>query len=192
MTRIGVISDIHSNVAALDAALGALAGAVDHIWCAGDIVLQYRFSNEVTSRLRGVGAIAIQGNHDMVLVSDAGADARRHDVDDDAVRWLAGLPLRYEATVEGCRMLMVHGSPWAPHGDYLRAHDDRWQRADELGADVVITGHTHEPMVATFGTTLVVNPGSLGEPRQRDDRRGTYAIVDTAARAARIEYITLR
>ena len=189
--RIGAISDIHSNVEALDAALAALVGEVDEIWCAGDIVLQYRFSNEATKRLRDVGAVAVQGNHDMVLVSAAGADARRRaDVDDDAVRWLADLPLRHEVTVDGCRVLMVHGSPWAPHGDYVRAHDDRWHLVDELGADIVITGHTHEPMVATFGTTLVVNPGSVGEPRQRDDRRGTYAIVDTATREATISHLS--
>jgi putative phosphoesterase len=80
----------------------------------------------------------------------------------------------------------VHGSPWPPHGDYLRPNDDRWQAADSLGADIVIAGHTHEPMVATFGSTLVVNPGSVGEPRQREDRRGTYAVVDTTARTATI------
>ena len=185
--RIGAISDIHSNAAALDAALAALEGEVDQIWCAGDIVVQYRFCNETVARMRRAGAIAIQGNHDMVLVSAGGADARRRaGVDDDAVQWLAALPLRYEAEVDGCRVLMVHGSPWAPHGDYLRAGNDQWQRADELGADILITGHTHEPMVATFGTTLVVNPGSVGEPRQRDEPGGTYAVIDTVTRQAHI------
>jgi putative phosphoesterase len=189
--RIGTISDVHSNVEALEAALAALAGEVDEVWCAGDMVLQYRFSNEVISRLRDVGAVAVQGNHDMVLVSDAGAGARaRPGVSDEAVAWLAALPLRHEVTVDGCRVLMTHGSPWPPHGDYLRAHDDRWQQADALGFDIVITGHTHEPMVATFGSTLVVNPGSVGEPRQRDDRRPTYAIVDTATRSATVAYLS--
>jgi putative phosphoesterase len=186
--RIGVISDIHSNAGALAAALDALDGAVDAIWCAGDIVVQYRFSNEAVTRLRDSGAVAVQGNHDMVFVSAAGVDARqRPDVDADAADWLAALPYEHRADIDGCRLLMTHGSPWEPHGDYLRAHDDRWRRADDLGCDIVITGHTHEPMVATFGSTLVVNPGSIGEPRQRDDRRATYAIVDTATRQATIE-----
>jgi putative phosphoesterase len=188
--RIGAISDVHSNAPALAAALAALVGEVDQVWCAGDIVVQYRFCNDTVAQLRGSGAFAIQGNHDMVLVSAAGADARGRDgVDEDAVRWLAALPLRHEADVDGCRVLMVHGSPWPPHGDYLRAHDERWKNVDEFGADILITGHTHEPMVASFGTTLVVNPGSVGEPRQRDDRRGTYAVIDTATRQARIEYL---
>lgn len=188
--RIGVISDIHSNLDALDAALSGMDGSVAEIWCAGDVVLQYRFSNEVTARLRAAGAVAIQGNHDMMLVSPAGADARRN-ADADAVAWLASLPLRHEATIDGCRLLMVHGSPWEPHGDYVRPHDQRWHRADDLGADIVITGHTHEPMVERFGNTLVVNPGSVGEPRQRDDRAPTYAIVDTVARSAAIHRLPM-
>ncbi len=189
--RIGVVSDIHSNVAALDAALGALAG-VDAIWCAGDIVLQYRFSNDAIAKLRAANAVAVQGNHDMVLVSDAGVGARSGaDVDPANVAWLAGLPLRHEQTVDDCRLLMVHGSPWEPHGDYVRAHNEKWRRADELAADIVITGHTHEPMVEVFGSTLVVNPGSVGEPRQRGDRRGSFAIVDTVARDAAIGWINV-
>ena len=190
---IGTISDVHSNVAALEEALEALAGKVDQIWCAGDIVLQYRFSNEAVAALRAVGAVAVQGNHDMVLVSDAGSGARaRPGVDPAAVDWLTSLPLSHSVDLDGCRVLMTHGSPWPPHGDYVRAHDDRWQQADGLGADIVIVGHTHEPMVATFGSTLVVNPGSIGEPRQRDDRRGTYAIVDTVTRNATIEKLSTR
>jgi putative phosphoesterase len=189
--RLGVISDIHSNAGALEEALSALHGKVDQVWCAGDIVVQYRFSNEAVAALRAVDAIAVQGNHDMVLVSEAGAGARaRPGVDAGAVDWLARLPYRHEVTIDGCRLLMVHGSPWPPHGDYVRAHDERWKQADSLGADVVIVGHTHEPMVATFGSTLVVNPGSVGEPRQRDDRRGTYAIVDTVTRGATIERLS--
>ena len=189
--RLGVISDIHSNAGALDAALRALDGRVEQIWCAGDVVVQYRFSNEAVKRLRDTGAITVQGNHDMVLVSSAGADARRRaDVDEDAVAWLAALPLEHRVEVDGCRVLMVHGSPWPPHGDYLRAGNAQWRHADELGADIVIVGHTHEPMVETFGATLVVNPGSIGEPRQRVDRAATYAIVDTSARTATIERLT--
>jgi putative phosphoesterase len=186
--RIGVVSDIHCDHHALVEALDAMAPDVDEVWCAGDIVLQYRFCGVTTRLLRERGVVAIQGNHDMVLVSAAGVDARR-TADADEVAWLGALPVEHRVDDGGCRVLMTHGSPWQPHGDYVSARDDRWRRADEIGVDVLITGHTHEPMVATFGTTLVVNPGSLGEPRQRDDRRGTYAIVDTDARTAAIHYV---
>lgn len=178
--RIGVFSDLHGNVPALTAALDALQGEVDEIWCAGDIVLEYRFSNETVALLRTNGVTAIQGNHDMVLLSDAGVTARtRDEVDQAEVGWLASLPLRHEAVVDGHKVLMVHGSPWEPYGDYVRAGNPKWRDADQLDADIVIVGHTHEPMVERIGSTLVVNPGSLGEPRTRDDRRGSYAVIDT-------------
>jgi putative phosphoesterase len=83
---------------------------------------------------------------------------------------------------------MIHGSPWEPHGSYVGPGDQRWSDVDGLGVDVLILGHTHEPMAERFGTTLVVNPGSTTEPRQRDRRR-TMAVVDLDDLTARIETI---
>jgi putative phosphoesterase len=185
--RIGVFSDVHCHLDALDAALAEMDGDVDEIWCAGDIVLEYRFSTETVRRLRDVGVTAIRGNHDQVLLSPAGDAARRRPgVEPDALAWLEGLPARHEADVDGTRVLMLHGSPWEPHGNYLGPGNPTWQRADELGVDILVVGHTHVPMAERHGHTLVVNPGSLGEPRQHDDRRSTYAVVDTTTRTAEI------
>jgi putative phosphoesterase len=187
--RIGVVSDVHGQVAAIESALAAMDGVVDEVWCAGDIVHEYRFHAEAVALLRDAGVVAIQGNHDMVLLSPAGAAARA-GAPDDGLEWLASLPYRHELDAHGRKVLMVHGSPWEPYGDYLRAHNERWRAADDLGVDIVVTGHTHEPMVERFGGTLVVNPGSLGEPRQRDDRRGTYAVIDVAEATAEIFHIS--
>ena len=189
--RIGVVSDVHGNVPALQAALAALT-EVDELWCAGDIVHEYRFCTETVELLRDNGVVAIQGNHDMVLLSPAGVGAReRPGVDAAALEWLGALPYQHEVVVDGARVRMVHGSPWQPYGDYLRPHNPKWQEAESLGVDILIAGHTHEPMVERFGDTLVVNPGSLGEPRQHQDRRGTFAIVDTAARDAEVHRVDL-
>ena len=188
--RLGVFSDVHGHLDALDAALEELDGRVDGIWCAGDIVLEYRFSTETVRRLRDVGATAIKGNHDVMLLGPAGEAARRRPgVEPDALEWLGSLPLRHEADIDGTRLLMLHGSPWEPYGDYLGPGNPAWQRADSLGVDVLLVGHTHEPMAERFGGTLVVNPGSLGEPRQREDRRSTYAVVDTVLRSATIHHL---
>ena len=188
--RIGVVSDVHGNVGAFNLALAAMDGLIDELWCAGDTVHEYRFSNEAVAMIRTHASAAILGNHDMVLLSDAGAGARqRPGVDPDEVAWLSTLPLRHEVTVAGRRVLMVHGSPWEPFGDYLRPGNPRWRDAAGLEADIVVVGHTHEPMVELHGSTLVVNPGSLGEPRQREDRRGSFAIIDVAAHSADIHRI---
>jgi putative phosphoesterase len=182
--RIGVVSDIHCDHESLARALAAMDGVVDRVWCAGDIVIQYRFCDITTRLLREADAVAIRGNHDAAVTKKATDSA-----DAGEVAWLAALPFEHREEIDGCALLMTHGSPWEPHGDYISARNAKWQRADELGVDIVVVGHLHEPMVQTFGTTLVVNPGSLGEPRQRDDRRGTYAVIDTATRTATIEYV---
>jgi putative phosphoesterase len=185
--RIGVFSDVHCHLDAVDAALAELDGEVDEVWCAGDIVFEYRFSTEIVRRLRDAGVTAIRGNHDHVLLGPHGAAARqRPGVEADALAWLEALPHRHEVEVDGTRVLMVHGSPWEPFGDYLGPGNAAWGRADELGVDILLCGHTHLPMAERFGATLVVNPGSLGEPRQQGDRRSTYAVVDTTARTAEI------
>ena len=184
---IGVVSDVHGNVDALEEVLARFERDAEAVWCAGDIVHEYRFSSDAVRLLRKANATAVLGNHDMVLLSPAGVKAREADgVDEEELAWLGGLGVAHETVLDGNRIRMVHGSPWEPHGDYLRAHNPQWRRADELGVDILVVGHTHEPMVERFGSTLVVNPGSLGEPRQRDDRRGTYALIDTVTGATDI------
>ncbi|MCU1379133.1 MAG: putative metallo-dependent phosphatase [Acidimicrobiales bacterium] len=187
--RIGVVSDVHGNVPALEAALARFEHEADVVWCAGDIVHEYRFSSPAVGLLRKAGATAVLGNHDMVLLSPAGVNARTAEhVEAEELAWLSGLGLSHETVVDGRRIRMVHGSPWDPYGDYLRAHNPKWKEVDGLGVDILVVGHTHEPMVERFGRTLVVNPGSLGEPRQAD-RRGSYAVLDTEAGDAEIGYV---
>jgi putative phosphoesterase len=185
--KIGIVSDIHSSPAALQAALDRLdRAAVDEVWCAGDIVLQYRFCPRTVGLLRARGARAIQGNHDAVFLSSAGTPARSRLPHDDDLGWLGSLPRTLSDRIMGVQLVMVHGSPWPPYNDYLRAGDPRWSDVGELGADVLIAGHTHEPMIERYGRTLVINPGSVGEPRQRPLPVGTYAILELPARSAQI------
>src|SRR4029079_2849977 len=114
LVRIGVVSDIHSNPNALALMLAEVSGVVDEVWCAGDIVLEYRFCKRTIGLLREHEATAVQGNHDIVLTSAAGARARRDLAPDDGdLAWLEALPRRYERSVDGRQLLMVHGSPWS-------------------------------------------------------------------------------
>ena len=189
---LGVVSDIHCNIEALDAALAAMGDRVDDVLVAGDAVYEYRLSNEVVERVREIGAPYVLGNHELVLLSPAGAPARaRPEVRASNLDFLATVPTRLELTIGGRRLLMVHGSPWEPYNDYLYESSPGWARCDDddLG-DILVLGHTHVPMAARKGRTLVVNPGSVSEPRGPDpDRRGSYAIVDTDALEAWVEYV---
>jgi putative phosphoesterase len=189
---LGVVSDIHCNIGALDAALAAMGDRVDEVLVAGDAVYEYRLSNEVVERVREIGAQYVLGNHEMVLLSPAGAPARaRPEVRAGNLEFLATVPTRLELTMGGRRLLMVHGSPWEPYNDYLYESSAGWARCDEEDlADILVLGHTHVPMAARKGRTLVVNPGSVSEPRGPDpDRRGSYAIIDTDAVEAWIEHL---
>jgi len=189
---VGVVSDIHCNLTALDAAIDAMNGRVDEILVAGDVVYEYRLSNEVVERIRSLGVPYVLGNHEMVLLSAAGAAARaRPGVRAENLDFLATVPTRIELQFGSQHLVMVHGSPWEPYNDYLYESSPGWDRCDEeFIADILVVGHTHVPMAARKGRTLVVNPGSVSEPRGSDpERRGSYAVIDTDVAEAWIEYL---
>ena len=175
--RIGVVSDIHGQVAALQRALELMA-PVDELLCLGDSISEYRFSNETVALLRGHAALAIRGNHEDVFFGPLGAPARSPKWIDPALRdWLGALPSERWLTRGGRRLHVVHSTPWAPGGEYVTEHDPRFARFADFGADIVLYGHTHLPVVSRVRDTLVVNPGSVGESRLHDGGPGLSCAV---------------
>jgi putative phosphoesterase len=176
--QIGIVSDIHGNAAGLSCAL-ALMGDVDEVWCAGDIVEEYRFSNEAVSILRDRDARCVLGNHDIGLLGPHGDRARSADhVDAELVAWLAARPLTIDTIVNGQRLIMTHASPCPPHNQYVMPGSPELRRIGEVAADVVIIGHSHRQMVERVGPVLVVNPGSVGQARDpRNGRQLSYAVL---------------
>lgn len=158
-------------------------GDLDEILCAGDLIYEYRFSNEVMDLVRRRGIRLVLGNHEAVFLGPQGARARANGTaNPDHIRFLQEAPFTLDIRVDGKRLLMIHGSPWEPHNEYLYPSHPKLGRLTELGADIVILGHTHYAMAARMGRTLVVNPGSCGEARDpRYDYQLTYAVLDTAS-----------
>ena len=179
--RAGIVSDIHGNIEGLKQALD-LMGDVDELFCAGDSVYQYRWSNEVVALLKELDAHVIRGNHEEVILGPEGQRAlAAPTVDETLVRWLREQPFHLEAELDGKRVMMTHSSPWEPYRDYRYPGEAIWAQAAELTCDTLIVGHTHHRMVERFGSTLVINPGSTGEAR--DHRNGhllSSAVWDTA------------
>jgi putative phosphoesterase len=179
--RLGIMSDVHCNAAAMTQALDELGGTVDEVLLAGDAVLQYRFSNEVIELVRDHNLTYVVGNHEMTLLSDDGVRARcAPHVRAQNVEFMAAAPKQRELRCSGKRLLMVHASPFAPFNEYVYPGSPQLARCAEADADIVVLGHTHVPMATRVGTTLVVNPGSLGqggEPGQPG--MVSYAILDT-------------
>jgi putative phosphoesterase len=178
--RVGIVADIHCNHEALRIALERM-GDVDELLCAGDAVYQFRFSNEVMDLLRERNARYIRGNHEEVLLGKWGERALSADwVRTDARDYMAAQAATIETRVNGKTLVMVHGSPFEPHNEYIYPNSPALRRFHEIDADYVILGHTHYQMAERVGRGLVINPGSAGEAR--DPRNGfalSYAILDT-------------
>lgn len=186
--KIGIVSDIHCNIAGLEQAL-ALMGDVDELACLGDSIWEYRFSNEVVALLKARGAHTILGNHEEQFFGPLGERARaRPGSDPDLLRWLAERPHRIALTRDGKRLLLVHSTPWEPRGAYVLPESAELERFAEADADIVLYGHTHRQVARRVGDVLVVNPGSAGDARDHGNGRLlSCAVLDTAS--GRVSFI---
>ncbi len=203
--RIAVLSDIHSNLAALDAVLAA-AGPVDGIWQLGDIVGYGPEPDAVVARLREVGAIGVRGNHDAAACGGSEIDWFNPDakramewtraaISADSVAWLQTLPDRL--SVSGADL--VHGSPREPLWEYVTSVPLARANLAVLEHPIGLHGHTHIPVafieddgrvgvvrpldgseLELRGRRALLNPGSVGQPRDGDPR-AAYALVDPEA-----------
>lgn len=178
--RLGIVADVHCNIEGLRRAL-ELMGPIDELICAGDAVYQFRFSNEVVALLRERGARSVLGNHERVLLGPWGERARcRPEVRRDLLDYLAGQPYHMETGVNGRKLVLVHGSPFDPHDEYLYPNSPNLRKLAQIEADFIVLGHTHYHLAARVGRALVVNPGSAGEPRDhRNGFRLSCAVLDT-------------
>lgn len=180
--KLAIVSDIHCNIGGLERGLELMA-PFDELWCAGDSVFQFRWSNDVVAKLRDLGAFVVLGNHEETILGRDGERALSSPkVDQDLVAWMRQQPYRLERVVDGKKVMMTHGSPWEPWKDYHYPHEAIWGRTNELECDTLIVGHTHYKMAERFGRVLVINPGSAGDPRDhRNDFQLSVATWDTTS-----------
>jgi diadenosine tetraphosphatase ApaH/serine/threonine PP2A family protein phosphatase len=200
--RVAVLSDIHSNLVALDAVL-AHAGPVDGLWHLGDVVGYGPDPDGVVARLAAAGAVGVLGNHDAAALGGPEIDwfnpeARAavewtRDTMAAATRdWLRTLPHRLALGP----LTLVHGSPRDPLREYITSLSSARANLLDLETAYGLHGHTHIPIafvdeagrIRAFGpadgTTLqlddrpsLLNPGSVGQPRDGDPR-AAYLTLD--------------
>ena len=180
--KVGIVSDLHCNVAGLAQALD-LMGDVDELICLGDSIWEYRFSNEIVRLLKERGAHTILGNHEEGFLGPQGVRARQGEwIDRSLLGWLAEQPHRLELRLGGKKLLAVHSTPWEPRGTYVYPHDTLLERFGEAEADFVLYGHTHHQLVRRLGRVLVINPGSAGDARDTGNgRQLSCAVLDTVS-----------
>ncbi len=160
--RIGIVSDVHCQHAALAAAFDAM-GPVEHIICLGDCIDQSRFCDRTIALLRKREVITIRGNHDDgYLASKAARNAKD---DDGHLRWLAARPDRLRLVLGGQQLLVVHSNSWSSEHPYVGPDHPEFGNFAKADADIILYGHTHQPVVRRVDGKLIVNPGSVGEGR---------------------------
>src|SRR5262245_10914313 len=117
--KVGLVSDIHGNVEALERAFQLMRHA-DEFVCLGDAIDQFRFSNEVVSLLRSRCAHVIRGNHEEAFFAAGSERARAHDwIDRELMAWLEGLSSELAFERCGKTIHLVHSTPWEPRGSYV-------------------------------------------------------------------------
>lgn len=177
--RIGIVSDLHANAAGLAAALERM-GQVDELLCAGDMVEESRFSNDVVALLRERGARCVLGNHDLnFLAGYRSRGGRATGADPELVEWLGDQPRRIELAVAGRVLVLTHATPHGPGFPYLYPHSRDLALLADVEADYLVLGHTHTQMARLVGPVLVVNPGSAGLAQDPGNgKRLSYAVLD--------------
>ncbi len=192
--RIGLISDVHSNLPALEAVLEDMP-AVDHLLSAGDTVGYYPWPGECVEVMIDRDVASVMGNHDRAVVgstpfafrgsAQAGIAHAKDTIEAAHRTWLEALP--DDRIVQDGLIRLVHGHPRDP---------DRYTYPEEVSGDtledepVLVIGHTHVQFERQVEGGLVVNPGSVGQPRDGDPR-AAYAVLDTeplAVELHRVDY----
>ncbi len=188
--KIAVISDIHSNTDALNAVVSDL-GTYDKLLCLGDIVGYGAEPNEIVAMIKDLEPdLVICGNHDYASATGDVSGFSSHAA--QAALWtkkvlkpenrefLRKLSMTEALKVDGVNIVAYHGSPREPLMEYIYPglpESLLLSLLDIAGGDLLLMGHTHFPMHYKFRSGAIMNPGSVGQPRDHDPR-ASYAIID--------------
>jgi putative phosphoesterase len=194
---VAIITDIHGNVTAMQAALARIAElSIERIYCGGDLVGYGPHPNEVCALIQARAIPTIYGNYDYAIARDeedcgcAYVTPHERELGQESVAWtlertdhgakefMRELPFDLYFQVGDVRVHLVHGSPRKVN-EYLFADKparlyERLAAAEAAG--VLAFGHTHKPWVREFGAVPFVNCGSVGKPKDGDPR-GAFAVL---------------
>ena len=201
--RILILGDIHSNWAALSAVAEAESGAFDACLVTGDLVDYGTDPVPCVRWVRDHATAVVRGNHDHAVaqrvaarpgsglksIASAARPLHWQVLGREEMKYLARLPVTNRLNLANRTFFLVHATPRDPMDEYLGDDPDGWRnRLEFIEADFVLVGHTHIPYVLDLNGTTVINPGSIGQPRDGDSR-AAYAIVeDGRVELRRAEY----
>lgn len=190
--RIGVISDIHSNLEAFEAVIAELT-TCGELLCLGDIVGYGAQPDEVVDRLIALRPkTVLMGNHDYAVTTGNTSDfstpaakavewTRKH-IKLENLRYLASLPASARIELREKKIGLFHGSPSDPLSEYVLPGLSQRQiemLIERANAEIVLLGHTHVPMRYFQGNLLLADPGSVGQPRDGNPK-ASFAILSVS------------
>lgn len=193
--KLALIGDIHGNDRALEAVLEAASAAnVDRLLVTGDLVGYYFAPIHVLNLLSAWDRDVVRGNHEVMLSAAridfdylSKVDARYgsgvriaiEQLNSKQLDELCDLPHPLELEIDGVRILLCHGAPWdLDQYIYPDAEPTLIARCAAENYDLVVTGHTHYPMLKEIGNVTLLNPGSAGQSRDRQPG-ACWALFDT-------------
>ena len=197
--KILVLADVHANWLALD----AIREPFDACLFLGDLVEYGVDPIPCIDWVRTHATCAIRGNHDHSLAQRvpppvgtgfrrlAGATRQLHwnILRPSHLKYLSQLPVTQDLMLDGLRFHLVHATPRDPMDEYLTADAEAWQkRLENIEADFVCVGHTHIPYHLRLNKCQLLNPGSVGQPRDGDPRAAYAMIENGRVELRRVEY----
>lgn len=179
--KIGLISDVHGNYSALKKVICELKKyKVEEIYCIGDVAGYYPQINECCELLREHNIQSVMGNHDWYLVSGSGCprsksandciDFQRKIITTDNMSWISN----FKTIIKIDKLIMFHGGFQNPIDEYLKPSLDYFENNEN---QYFVTGHTHKQLLKKYKDKVYCNPGSVGQPRDNDNR-AAFAIFD--------------
>lgn len=197
--RILLVADIHANWHALQ----AINEPHDICLCLGDLVDYALDPSPCLEWVRHNAHHTVRGNHDHGVAQNVPAFGRngfryltsvtrgltRDRLSAGELHYLSRLPISKMITLADLRFLLVHATPRDPLDEYAPPDLEFWtRRLQNVDADVICVGHTHQPYVLEVGEKLVINPGSVGQPRDGDPRAAYAVIEDNKVELKRVAY----
>ncbi len=216
--KIGIFSDVHANLPALETVLEFLKGKVDRYVCCGDIVGYGPHPNECIRKIEEIGDVmCVAGNHDWAVMGLEDI-SKFNEYAAAAIKWTKGVLtdesraflLGLDYKLAGSSFIAVHGSLTDPIDQYVKTVSDYIPSMKKQDRRILFTGHTHQPLyfratsgVVDFGVFIpgkkveilegskyLINVGSVGQPRDGDSRSAcvVYDTEKMTAELHRLEY----
>lgn len=187
--KIAFIGDIHSNLEALQSVLKEIEKMkISKIFCVGDIVGYGANPSECIKIIKELKIPCVKGNHDYAVVTKDtswfnpyAATAIRWQserLNENEINFLKNLPEKIMTTIENLKICIVHGSPKNPIWEYIYEEDVSEEFVKDLDCDILAMGHTHAPFIKRLKNNLVINVGSVGQPRDGINK-ASFAVFDT-------------